>query len=109
MPVGRFTFADWTASLTAPMGIPREASARGSKRMRTAYFCEPNTETCATPSTIEMRCASTFSAYSSSFESESSFEVSTRKRIGWSAGLTFWYEGGVIPVGSERSVFAIAA
>jgi len=30
--------------------------------MRTAYFCEPNTETCATPSTIEMRWDRMFSA-----------------------------------------------
>src|SRR5436190_4998134 len=29
--------------------------------------------------------------------------------IGWSAGFTFWYEGGTIPVGSCRSVLEIAA
>ena len=29
--------------------------------------------------------------------------------MGESAGFTFWYEGGMIPVGSCRRVFAIAA
>src|SRR6266705_1228856 len=29
--------------------------------------------------------------------------------IGWSAGFTFWYEGGTIPVGSCRRVLEIAA
>src|SRR2546422_6107592 len=29
--------------------------------------------------------------------------------IGWSAGFTFWYEGGSIPVGSWRRVLEIAA
>src|ERR1700693_1493725 len=29
--------------------------------------------------------------------------------IGWSAGFTFWYDGGRMPVGSWRSVFVIAA
>src|SRR5947199_10422341 len=29
--------------------------------------------------------------------------------VGWSAGFTFWYEGGTIPVGSCRSVLEIAA
>src|SRR5437879_11290477 len=28
--------------------------------------------------------------------------------IGWSAGFTFWYEGGTIPVGSWRRVLEIA-
>ena len=39
--------------------------------MRTAYFWEPYTCTWATPSIEESRWASVFSAYSSSFESES--------------------------------------
>src|SRR5881396_3603954 len=29
--------------------------------------------------------------------------------IGWSAGFTFWYDGGTMPVGSWRSVLEIAA
>src|SRR4051812_17284787 len=29
--------------------------------------------------------------------------------IGWSAGLLFWYDGGMIPGGSWRSVLAIIA
>ncbi len=90
MPVGKFAFAAWIASLTSPIAIPRDESARGSSWMRTAYFCAPNTETCATPSTMESRWAKVFSAYSSSCERESIFEVSTKNRIGWSAGFTFW-------------------
>jgi hypothetical protein len=39
------------------MPMPRVASARGSSWMRTAYFCEPYTSTCATPDTVEMRWA----------------------------------------------------
>jgi hypothetical protein len=62
---------------------------RGSSSTRTAYFCAPNTCTCATPLTIEMRCAIVVSAYSSSVDSGSVFEVSARIQTGWSAGLTF--------------------
>src|SRR6266849_901585 len=29
--------------------------------------------------------------------------------MGWSAGFTFWYDGGTMPVGSWRSVLEIAA
>jgi len=29
--------------------------------------------------------------------------------IGWSAGFTFWYDGGTMPVGSCRRVLEIAA
>src|SRR5262245_2890465 len=108
MPVGRLTLAERVASVTAAIESPRAESARGSSWMRTAYFCAPNTETWATPATIEIRWARAFSAYSSSWESGSIGEVSARNRPGWSAGLTFWYEGGVIPVGSERWVLAIA-
>src|SRR5688572_33322333 len=62
--------------------------------MRTAYFCEPNTLTCATPLTIEMRCATLDCASSSSAESGSVLDRMTMKKIAWSAGLTFWYDGG---------------
>ena len=55
------------------------ASARGSSWMRTAYFCAPNTCTCATPFTVEMRCASVVSAYSSSCrQRQQSSSVSAR-------------------------------
>ena len=78
MPVGRLTFAAWIASLTVPIAMPRDDSALGSSWTRTAYFWAPNTETCATPFNAEMRCASTFSAYSSSCESGSMRDVRAR-------------------------------
>src|SRR5438105_4967251 len=37
--------------------MPRLASWLGSSCTRTAYGCAPNTDTCATPWIIEMRCA----------------------------------------------------
>ena len=58
------------------MPMPRRASSRGSSWMRTAYFCEPYTLTCATPLTVEMRCARFVCASSSSCESGNTFEVS---------------------------------
>ena len=60
------------------MPIPRAANARGSAWMRTAYFCEPNTCTCATPLTVEMRWAMKVVAYSSIAERGSVGEVSAR-------------------------------
>src|SRR6185312_2219478 len=48
--------------------ICRWARAFGSSCTRTAYFDEPNTFTCATPDTIEMRCAMNVSAYWSSVD-----------------------------------------
>src|ERR1700752_1430417 len=77
--------------------------------MRTAYFCDPNTWTCATPLTVESRCARNVSAYSSSVGSGMVVDVSARNRIGESAGLDLLYEGGWMPGGSCRSVFEIAA
>jgi len=68
-PVGRLTLPVFTASATSSMPIFRVAMACGSSWMRTAYFWEPYTCTCATPDTIEMRCARNVSAYSSSWES----------------------------------------
>ena len=46
--------------------------------MRTAYACEPLTVTWATPLTMEMRWATRFSAYSSTFDKGSVAEVSER-------------------------------
>ena len=60
------------------MPICRAASARGSAWMRTAYFCGPNTCTCATPLMVEMRCAMKVVAYSLMEESGSVGEVSAR-------------------------------
>src|SRR6478672_3679457 len=90
------------------MPIWRVASCIGSTSIRTAYFCEPKTFTCATPLTIERRCASTCSAYWSICESGSVGEFSVRNSTGVSAGLTFWYDGGDgMPGGRLRDVRAI--
>ena len=77
--------------------------------MRTAYFCEPYTLTCATPLTIDSRCAIVVSAYSSRSDSFMSFAVSARKRIGAAAGFCLRYDGGMIEGGSCESVPEIAA
>ena len=108
-PVGRFTLLVEMALTTSSMPIFRTASACGSSWMRTAYFCEPYTCTCATPETIEMRCARYVSPYSSSWESGRVLEVSARYRMGEDDGSTFPYDGGIIPCGSWPSVLAIAA
>ena len=55
VPVGRFTLALPIACSTSVSAMPRVASALGSSCTRTAYFCEPNTCTCATPLMVEMR------------------------------------------------------
>src|SRR6476661_7603377 len=90
------------------MPIWRDASCVGSTSMRTANFCAPNTLTPATPLTIESRCASTVSAYWSTSDSGIVFELSVRNRTGWSAGFTFWYDGGDgMPGGSDREERAI--
>ncbi len=108
-PVGRSTFSDRTAAATRLMLSPRVASWSGSSWMRTAYLPEPNTETCATPSTIESRWAMVVSPYSSSCWSGSTFEVSAIMRIGADAGFCLRYEGGMIPGGRLTSVWEIAA
>src|SRR6266480_1079338 len=77
--------------------------------MRTAYFAEPNTWTCATPLTVDRRCARNVSAYSSSADSWRVLDVRARYRIGESAGFDLLYDGGCIPGGSCRSVLEIAA
>ena len=64
-PVARLTLALATALTSLSMPIWRVASAAGSAWMRTAYFAEPNTPTCATPSMVESCRASKVSAYSS--------------------------------------------
>ncbi len=63
--------------------------------MRTAYFCDPYTCTCATPLTMEMRWAIRVSPYSSRVDSGSVGEVRATYRMGWSAGFTLRNEGGL--------------
>ena len=50
--------------------------------MRTAYFCDPYTCTCATPLIVEIRCPMKVVAYSSMAESGSVGEVSARYSTG---------------------------
>src|SRR5512146_1114798 len=91
------------------MPIWREASLSGSSCTRTAYFCDPKTETWATPETIEMRCAKVVSAASSIWGSDKSGELSAMYRIGESAGLTLRKEGGLgISGGNCRCAWEIA-
>ena len=89
VPVGRLTFAPWMAVTTSSMPNPCAESFRGSTSMRTAYFCAPNTCTCATPLTMEMRCATVESAYSLTVVSGSVSERSDSRMTGKSPGLTF--------------------
>src|SRR6266853_3574233 len=56
-----------------------------------------------------MRCARKVSAYSLTVDSGSVSEVSVRKKIGASAGLTFLNEGGVDMVGGSCFVAAAIA
>ncbi|OLD94042.1 MAG: hypothetical protein AUG80_19295 [Candidatus Rokubacteria bacterium 13_1_20CM_4_68_9] len=60
-----FTLACATALCTSSMPMPRAASSRGSTWTRTAYFCEPNTWTWATPLIVEIRWPRLVCAYSS--------------------------------------------
>ena len=78
--------------------------------MRTACFCEPNTFTCATPLTMEMRCATVVWAISSIVDSGSVLDRRTMKKMDWSPALTFWYDGGAgICDGSCRDARPIIA
>src|ERR1700693_3941763 len=77
--------------------------------MRTAYCCDPYTCTCATPLTVEICCASRFSAYSATVDSGNVDDESTMFMMGASAGFTLRCVGGVgIEEGSERAAAAIA-
>ena len=98
-----------TAFRRSSRPMPFDASASGLAWMRTAYFCAPNTLTCATPESCEMRCAMSVSAYSSTTESGSVADESAANSTGWSAGLTFWNDGGVvISTGSLRAAVVSA-
>src|SRR5581483_8109081 len=110
LPVGVLTFQLRSAFSTSLMPIWRDASWCGSSCAWTAYFWLPRTCTCATPLTIEIRCAMRVSAYSSSVHGGTVVDVMTRYRIGWSAGFTFVNVGGVgIPCGSRRAACVMAA
>src|SRR5579862_2096593 len=109
MPVGRLTFWDCTAEVTWSTPSPRDESACGLRAMRTAYFCDPQTPTSATPSTIDRRWAIVVSAVSSSTDSGSTLEVSAMNMTGAAAGLDRWNVGGRMPVGRYTMAWAMAA
>ena len=66
---------------TSSMPMPRADSLRGSRSTRTAYLAAPNSCTCATPLTIEMRWP-IVSAYSLTVDSGSVADRSDRKITG---------------------------
>src|SRR3546814_8042957 len=68
-PVARLTLASAMACCNVSMPMPLAASLFGSTLIRTAYFCEPYTFTCATPSTIDRRCASSSEEHTSELQS----------------------------------------
>ena len=78
LPVGVFTFHARSEFSTSLIPICRAASLCGSSCAWTAYFWLPSTCTCATPLTIEIRCAMRVSAYSSSVHGGTVVDVMTR-------------------------------
>src|ERR1700730_826981 len=87
VPVGRFTFQPAMAFCTSFNPRCSALSRSGSTWTRTAYFCDPQTLTCATPETMEMRWATTVSAYVSTYHMGSEGLVTASIMMGWSAGL----------------------
>ena len=79
VPVGRFELAEPMALATSSIPIARAASSRGSTSIRTAYFWEPKTSICATPATIDSRCAIDCCAYSSIIDKGSVADRSTSR------------------------------
>src|SRR5581483_10285318 len=66
--------------------------------------------TCETPLAVEMRCAISVSAYSSTVYKGSVSDLSASNNTGCSAGLDFWYDGGRgISGGSVPPALAMAA
>jgi len=108
-PVGRMTLLLRTAVAMSLTLKPRVVSCAGSSWTRTAYFADPNTLTCDTPSTCDRRCAIVVSATSSSAVSDIEFDVSAKKRIGDAAGFCLRYDGGMIVDGRNASAPEIAA
>src|SRR3990170_7239599 len=108
VPVGILTLLWRTAFETSSMPTPLEASAPGSSCTLTAYFCAPKTCTWATPLIMDTLWAMSVSAYSFTWESGRVGELRARYKTGWSAGLTFRYEGGLgMSLGSWFDALAI--
>ena len=79
VPVGRFEFALLMALATSSMPIDRAAPRADRHAHR--KLCDPKMLTCATPLTIEMRCATCDCAISSSTDSDSVDDRRTMKKI----------------------------
>src|SRR5512143_1963195 len=94
VPVGRLTFHLLKALSTSLIPICLAASLSGSTCTRTAYLVEPKTLTWATPVTMEIRCAISVSAYSSSVQSGKVGDVRASIMMGESAGLVLRKDGG---------------
>src|SRR5689334_5154711 len=61
------------------------------------------------PGSVETRCAISVSAYSSTWDSGRTVELSDRNNTGWSAGFTLRKAGGVvISTGSLRAAVVMA-
>ncbi len=87
-PSGVLLLAEAIAVCSWSIEMPRAASAVGSIWTRTAYFCCPKIETCATPSIVDSDGEITFSAKASRSVSGTVSLTSDIRRIGASAGLT---------------------
>ena len=88
LPFGLLTvvMASWLR--TSSSDRPLATSLAGSTWIRTAGFCWPPMNTCATPEIWLMRCASCTSTASSTSVSGRVSETAESRRIGESAGLT---------------------
>jgi hypothetical protein len=108
-PTGWFEFAFSIAFWISAMVRPRDVSWSRSASIRTAYFWLPNTETWATPGSVESSGRIVDCAKASTSDSLACFEVSARNRIGWSAGFTLRNDGGaVMSSGKARCALEIA-
>ncbi len=109
-PVGMLTF--WLA--IAAVSRPR-ARCRGRRAAADRAACAPRTSACRRRAPGPRRSPSTGAARSSSRRTRrasraaATSDVSASVRIGASAGFVFWYDGGMMPCGSVRSVCVIAA
>ncbi len=88
LPIGATEDSAVTANLTSSTDIPRVASASRSYLMRTARFWAPWMLICATPGRVDSFGLITLSANSFISCDCAVSEVSARKMIGESAGLT---------------------
>src|SRR5882672_7147242 len=87
VPVGRLTFQFLRAVSTSFRPIWCEASLCGSICACTAYFWAPSTCTCATPLTMEMRCATRVSATVPLWTLDEYAETRVAQRISMVSGV----------------------